>query len=617
MKPIIAAPEEVIDKITQMIAAMPELAEALPAGCQSREFWREIFGRNQQTRRRLEAFQEMPAFTEQAPSHPSQWPEVFAKDYPGKLAPKLPEALITLQDVITVANAQPRESAGKRWRDAWSPDQTVQRVRPRESNQYIPNPHRGTTTFQRFQGDPLYATWPWSDTHGPLDFDFPAPTSENIKYIPYTTLTYCRWPWSYLEPKKGKYNWKIVDSTLKAARLRGQTVQIRFQPYTMQLDYSKWRCTARRRPPKTGVDVPDWYWDTGAKWIDKGAHGVNEVDSNDPRYLKHFGEFVRAFARRYDGHPDLESVDIAYAGFWGESGGNCTPQTARKLVDIYLKGFAKTQLVSMLGTEGCRYAQSKTGHPRPRPRHPAGWRADSFGDLHKRFNAGVPPHLCWNHTFDLYPKQIQQDGVKDAWMHAPVTMETSGNVATWFMNDLDLDVIFREGFRYHMSVFMPKSGYFPQKYLPALIEFDKRIGYRFVVRQILMPLQTAREKKLHLEFFIDNVGCAPIYPAVHAGDALPPGPHQPDRSLPAGHPHVDARAQMVPRGHHRAPRPERRARPKSNWSSWDEKEQTQGVVCRRGRKGGWMAAHDQHRLDVSWTCPTATSRCILRSRSSR
>ncbi len=26
-----------------------------------------------------------------------------------------------------------------------------------------------------------------------------------------------------------------------------------------------------------------------------------------------------------------------------------------------------------------------------------------------------------------------------------------------------------------------------------------------------MPLETARGKKLHPEFFIDNVGCAPIY----------------------------------------------------------------------------------------------------------
>jgi len=79
------------------------------------------------------------------------------------------------------------------------------------------------------------------------------------------------------------------------------------------------------------------------------------------------------------------------------------------------------------------------------------------------------------------------------------------------MGDFDLDAITREGYRCHTSIFMPKSAFFPEEYLPRLIEFDKKIGYRFALRQLLMPLQSACGKRIKLTFFIDNVGCAPIY----------------------------------------------------------------------------------------------------------
>ena len=42
------------------------------------------------------------------------------------------------------------------WRKGFSANQTIQRVRPRESKECILNPHKGTATFQRFNGDPLY-----------------------------------------------------------------------------------------------------------------------------------------------------------------------------------------------------------------------------------------------------------------------------------------------------------------------------------------------------------------------------------------------------------------------------------------------------------------------------
>ena len=59
---------------------------------------------------------------------------------------------------------------------------------------------------------------------------------------------------------------------------------------------------------------------------------------------------IRAVGKRYDGHPDLESVDLAIVGAWGEGAGSdeLTERTRQALVDSYLDAFHKTPLVMML-----------------------------------------------------------------------------------------------------------------------------------------------------------------------------------------------------------------------------------------------------------------------------
>ena len=88
-----------------------------------------------------------------------------------------------------------------RWRDAFHKDEVLQRVRPQESQDYLPNPHRGTTTFQRFNGDDLYPGLHWDDSKGPLEFPpFSGdPLSLHNPKYPDTTLSYCRWLWSIID----------------------------------------------------------------------------------------------------------------------------------------------------------------------------------------------------------------------------------------------------------------------------------------------------------------------------------------------------------------------------------------------------------------------------------
>jgi hypothetical protein len=517
----------------EVIAAFPDLVADLPERLRTRERWEKTLARKSAwAAQMMEVLQELPAFTNQAPKKrtlvprlregKAAWRKVFSKHMGHQQVPQI------LRGIDSHAKFKPIDRAPiVYWRDAFGPDEVVQRARPRESFGWLPNPHRGTTTFQRFQGDDTYPAWITADTYGPVEFPKVCRVRDNVKYIPRTTLTYCRWPWAWLEPVKGRFNWKIIDGTLRTARERGQTAQIRFQPFTIRVESEKnppkrapmqasynadeYGVPSARRsgrhPPGVTVNVPDWYWDTGAKWLDNGPIAPKEPDGNDPRWVEHFGGFVRAFAERYDGHPDLESIDVAYGGFWGEGGGNCSAKTAAKLLDIYLAGFRRTQLLTMLGTPGCAYAAkvaARTGRA-------IGWRADCFGDLHIGNHPEVPTDLSWNHTFDAYPKEIQLCGVKDAWKTAPVTMETCGNVGTWAMDGYDFDRIVSEGYNYHMSVFMPKNVFFPERVMDKLIEFDRKIGYRFALRQMLLPIQAKGGETIQVDAFTDNVGCAPIY----------------------------------------------------------------------------------------------------------
>ena len=370
------------------------------------------------------------------------------------------------------------------WRAAFAPNQTVQRVRPQESDAYLPNPHKGTTTFQRFNGDPLYLGTTWDDRVGPTEFPPFDGNRRNPRY-PDTTISYCRWLWSVIEPAKGEYRWEIIEGALEAARVRGQTLQVRMQPYI-------------------GDDLPGWFWEMGGVLMKDESDPRREPDHNHPSYLQHWGEFIRAFGARFDGHPNLESFDIAYGGPCGEMGGNATGETAARLVEVYLESFPRTQLLSMLGTHGCTYAAKKRGLR-------LGWRADCFGDLRAEGRGAVPDHLSWNHMHDAYPKEVAECGVSEAWKTAPVTLETCWTVGHWHQQGWGIDWIVEQGLRYHLSVFMPKSSYIPEEWAERIEWFNKRMGYRFVLRQMLLPLEARPGQRAEVEVWVDNVGAAPIY----------------------------------------------------------------------------------------------------------
>jgi hypothetical protein len=257
-------------------------------------------------------------------------------------------------------------------------------VRPKEIDDVLINPGIGFMTFQRFNGDDLNQGKSWTEGYPIVYPDFKG-SLEN-KDHPMTSIAYFRVYWKFLEPESGKYRWDLLDQALRTARERRQSLMLRVAPYGTKDDN----------------DVPDWYRAMLGDEKPKKLQSKWRTDPEDPRYAKCFGDLIRAIGARYDGSLDLESVDLAIVGAWGEGAGAdlLTEATREALVNAYLEAFRRTPLVMMLTdakTNGYAIARRNVG-----------WRVDCLGDM------GGFGNPNWSHMQDSYPQAIINFGMRDA-----------------------------------------------------------------------------------------------------------------------------------------------------------------------------------------------------------
>ena len=199
-------------------------------------------------------------------------------------------------------------------------------VRPKPIDDVLVNPGMGIETFQRFNGQALNAALGWSE-EGPT-----AKLSEATSPpdFPASSISYCRWFWQELEPEQGKVRWEIIDQALSEARAHGQALAIRLMPYD------------QKHP------LPVWYQNSGARRADRPTDKDGDIwqpDFSNPLYLKYWGA-VAAAGSRYDGHPDLDSVDISSVGYWGEGWSDYMPAFPyqKALMNVWLEAFKRTPL---------------------------------------------------------------------------------------------------------------------------------------------------------------------------------------------------------------------------------------------------------------------------------
>ncbi|HUW55633.1 MAG TPA: DUF4832 domain-containing protein [Planctomycetota bacterium] len=366
------------------------------------------------------------------------------------------------------------------------PAQPQKKARPKEFTGLLPNPHKGCATFQRFNGDALFDGTHWSES-GPTEF--PPRKHEGVTpgYLP-CTVAYCRWFWDLFEPEQGKYDWSMVEKALATARERGQTLQVRLMPH------------GSSRQPK----VPQWYRDrypTQEKMTHKAPPPTNVPIYDSPEYIDKWGAVVTEFGRRFDGHPQLESVDVSFIGPWGEGAGECSEDAIDTITQIYVDAHAKTPLMTMISGYKME-AGVKAG---------MGWRLDCFGDLGIFDNPNLPKEKWWMHHFDCYPKEVCVCGAQDAWKNGPITFESCGVPMHWYEKGFDLDFILQQGYKFHGTVFMPKSAKIPDEYIEPLTAFCDRIGYRYVLRQVHWDARPEQGGSFGYTAWVENVGVAPLY----------------------------------------------------------------------------------------------------------
>lgn len=380
------------------------------------------------------------------------------------------------------------------------------RVKPVEIKDVLNNPGIGFTTFQRFNGDTLNAGEGWTEGLPIVYQNFNGDATN--KNHPQTTIAYFRVDWSFIEPEQGKYNWPMIDKALKTAAERGQTLMLRIAPYE-----------------EGEKDVPAWY----RKLVGNEKNLQSEkwrIDPEDPRYLKYFGGMIKALGQRYDGHPDLESVDISIVGFWGEGDGShlLSDQTRIALLNCYLDNFQKTHLsfqplngdapdpgLLVKGTNiAAFWADGRNNGTGPNMRN-VGYRCDCLGDM----TTDLWGDKKWSHMTDIYPKDIVKSGMAEAWKKEPVTMEICYTFLHWLdslkYDQKTVEYIFGEALKWHISSFNAKSSAVPKVWSSLVDKWLNKMGYRFVLRRFEYPSYVTRNGQLSFTSLWENVGVAPIY----------------------------------------------------------------------------------------------------------
>jgi len=389
-------------------------------------------------------------------------------------------------------------------------------VYPKEIFDVLNNPGIGFTTFQRFNGDELNPGRGWTEGL-PIEYQ-PFNGDLTNKNHPQTTIAYFRVNWKFLEQEPKKYNWPMIDKALRTAAERGQTLMIRVSPYELDAD----------------KDVPDWYRKMvgpATKKLDTGGFSRSglqlwRIDPEDPRYLEYFGGFIRAFGQRYDGHPDLESVDISFIGPYGEGAGthSLSDRTRIALINCYLDNFKKTPLhfqplngdapdpgELVKGTNiAASWIDGRNNGTGPQMRY-VGYRIDCLGDM----NTNLYPKEGWSHMRDIYPRDIAKSGLADAWKKTPITMEICGTFLSWLeRNKFEKEVvefIFGEGLKWHLSSFNAKSSPVPEVWSELVDKWLNKMGYRFVLRKFEYPSVANRQGQFWFASLWENIGVAPIY----------------------------------------------------------------------------------------------------------
>lgn len=169
------------------------------------------------------------------------------------------------------------------------------------------------------------------------------PKGNHLEDIPGIHHLYIRFDWSDIEISEGVFDWNKIDDILNEWINYGMKFSLRL-------------CTCCINSA-TESSVPKWVLDLGAKGYYK--EGTNAFtggpdkswfpDYGDPIYMEKLENFMKEYSRKYNGHPQIEFIDIGTYGVFGEGhspeGSKIPLEIIKWHIDIHAKYFPDTLIL--------------------------------------------------------------------------------------------------------------------------------------------------------------------------------------------------------------------------------------------------------------------------------
>jgi Domain of unknown function (DUF4832) len=112
---------------------------------------------------------------------------------------------------------------------------------------------------------------------------------------------------------------------------------------------------------------------------------------------------------------------------------------------------------------------------------------------------------------DFYPQQIARAGVQDVWQRSPVSLETCWVPGFWKEKGWDVDYILAQALRWHVTSVNIKSSPLPLEWQSKFDDFQKRMGYRFILKRLEYPHSVKSGEMMPVHMWWLNAGVAPVY----------------------------------------------------------------------------------------------------------
>jgi len=304
--------------------------------------------------------------------------------------------------------------------------------------------------------------------------------------IDLTSVGYTRFEWSALEPSEEKFNWKNLDGFIKSWAKHGK--QVAFGVMNAN----------SHSGAKDGYVTPKWVFDDGVKdksWeVKSGADAMTgnpgwkrePANWHDPILMKKIGNFVKAMAARYDGHPAIAFIDIRSYSNWGET-------MSEKHALLYAASFKKTRLCQSTHMRG---AKSQ-----------AAWCA-------KRGIAVRRDGIGGSKGEELIPAAGLVPAIFEFW--GPVSYLKHRK---WWRNGKLVPEAIEIGKPTYVEI-VRGSPEFLRDHRGVIDSVTNRIGFHFVLEEAQYPKQIPKARSTSVRLSWRNGGVAPIYVPCVAQAAL-------------------------------------------------------------------------------------------------